>query len=68
MDLEEECIRKGAASLTMAQTVRLFSLRAFLNLLVFGLIGGAFYAIFKATQFSQVKLFDSPCFSLASNK
>ncbi|XP_048881656.1 transmembrane channel-like protein 7 isoform X2 [Brienomyrus brachyistius] len=59
MDLEEERIRKVAASLTMAQTMGLYSLRAVLNLVVFGLIGGAFYAIFKATQFSQSQTGDN---------
>ncbi|KAG9334294.1 hypothetical protein JZ751_008276 [Albula glossodonta] len=53
VDLEEERIKLKAASLTLGQTVGLYSLRAFLNLIVLGLIIGAFVCIFLATQFSQ---------------
>ncbi|KAI1885870.1 hypothetical protein AGOR_G00208220 [Albula goreensis] len=53
VDLEEERIKLKAASLTLGQTVGLYSLRAFLNLIVLGLIIGAFICIFLATQFSQ---------------
>ncbi|KPP78440.1 hypothetical protein Z043_102058, partial [Scleropages formosus] len=53
VDLEDERLKQHAASLTLAQIVGLYSLRAFLNLVVLGLNGGAFYAIFRATQFSQ---------------
>ncbi|KAL4616692.1 transmembrane channel-like protein 4 [Arapaima gigas] len=55
MDLEEERIKQHAASLTLAQTVGLYAKRVFLNLIVLGLIGLAFYAIFKAAQFSQTR-------------
>ncbi|KAG5856356.1 hypothetical protein ANANG_G00007130 [Anguilla anguilla] len=53
VDLEEERIKLKAASLTLAQIVGLYSLRAFLNLIVLALIGGSFYGIFLATEFSQ---------------
>uniref|UniRef100_A0A673KF89 Transmembrane channel-like protein n=1 Tax=Sinocyclocheilus rhinocerous TaxID=307959 RepID=A0A673KF89_9TELE len=45
-----------AASLTLGQTVSLYALRVFLNLVVLILIGAAFYGIAQATQFSQVRL------------
>ncbi|XP_019948527.1 transmembrane channel-like protein 7 [Paralichthys olivaceus] len=55
VDLEEERIKKRAAALTLGQKVLLYSLRIFLHLVAFGLIIGAFYAIFGATNFSQQK-------------
>ncbi|KAK2902870.1 hypothetical protein QQF64_010266 [Cirrhinus molitorella] len=53
VDLEEEKIKKKAASLTLGQTVSLYSLRVFLHLVVLVLIGATFYGIAQATQFSQ---------------
>ncbi|KAJ8354889.1 hypothetical protein SKAU_G00224560 [Synaphobranchus kaupii] len=53
VELEEERIKLKAASLTLAQIIGLYSLRAFLNLVVLTLIGAAFYGIFLATEFSQ---------------
>ncbi|KAJ8289954.1 hypothetical protein GJAV_G00007120 [Gymnothorax javanicus] len=53
VDLEEERIKLKAASLPLSQIIRLYSVRAFLNLVVLALIGGSFYAIFLATEFSQ---------------
>ncbi|XP_051577002.1 transmembrane channel-like protein 7 isoform X2 [Myxocyprinus asiaticus] len=53
VDLEEERLKQKAASLTLGQTVSLYGLRVFLNLVVLGLIGGTFYGIAEATQFSQ---------------
>ncbi|XP_026107763.1 transmembrane channel-like protein 7 isoform X2 [Carassius auratus] len=53
VDLEEERLKKKAASLTLGQTVSLYALRVFLNLVVLILIGAAFYGIAEATQFSQ---------------
>uniref|UniRef100_A0A8B9L1R2 Transmembrane channel-like protein n=1 Tax=Astyanax mexicanus TaxID=7994 RepID=A0A8B9L1R2_ASTMX len=53
VDLEEERINKMAASLTLTQTVGLYSLRTFLQLVVLAMIGGAFLGIAAATQFSQ---------------
>ncbi|XP_034144608.1 transmembrane channel-like protein 7 [Esox lucius] len=55
LDLEEQRLQKKAASLTLGQTVGLYSLRMFLMLLSITLIGVAFYCIFKATVFSQGK-------------
>ncbi|KTG45803.1 hypothetical protein cypCar_00002354 [Cyprinus carpio] len=53
VDLEEERLKKKSASLTLGQTVSLYTLRVFLNLVVLILIGATFYGIAKATQFSQ---------------
>uniref|UniRef100_A0A8C1VHJ2 Transmembrane channel-like protein n=2 Tax=Cyprinus carpio TaxID=7962 RepID=A0A8C1VHJ2_CYPCA len=53
VDLEEERLKKRAASLTLGQTVSLYALRVFLNLIVLILIGATFYGIAEATQFSQ---------------
>ncbi|XP_016372246.1 transmembrane channel-like protein 7 [Sinocyclocheilus rhinocerous] len=53
VDLEEERLKKKAASLTLGQTVSLYALRVFLNLVVLILIGATFYGIAEATQFSQ---------------
>ncbi|XP_062394153.1 transmembrane channel-like protein 7 [Sardina pilchardus] len=55
MDLEEERLQLRAASLTLLQTVGSYALRIFLNLVVLGLIGGAFIGIAFATQFSQTQ-------------
>ena len=54
VDLEEERLKKRAAALTLCQKVLLYSLRIFLHLVAFGLIVGAFYCIFLASNFSQV--------------
>lgn len=55
VDLEEERLKKKAASLTLGQTVSLYVLRVFLNIVVLILIGATFYGIAEATQFSQVR-------------
>lgn len=55
VDLEEESIKKRAASLTLCQKIVLYSLRVFMCFVAFGLIIAAFYGIFLATNFSQVK-------------
>uniref|UniRef100_A0A672LE31 Transmembrane channel-like protein n=1 Tax=Sinocyclocheilus grahami TaxID=75366 RepID=A0A672LE31_SINGR len=47
-------LKKKAASLTLGQTVSLYALRVFLNLVVLILIGATLYGIAEATQFSQV--------------
>lgn len=54
MDLEEERLKKQAASLTLKQKIFLYSLRAILFFLALGLIAAALTGIFMATQFSQV--------------
>uniref|UniRef100_A0A672LJX8 Transmembrane channel-like protein n=1 Tax=Sinocyclocheilus grahami TaxID=75366 RepID=A0A672LJX8_SINGR len=46
-------LKKKAASLTLGQTVSLYALRVFLNLVVLILIGATLYGIAEATQFSQ---------------
>ncbi|XP_059196022.1 transmembrane channel-like protein 7 isoform X2 [Centropristis striata] len=53
VDLEEESIKKRAASLTMCQKIVLYSLRVFMGFFSFGLIIAAFYGIFEATNYSQ---------------
>ncbi|XP_065154391.1 transmembrane channel-like protein 7 isoform X7 [Paramisgurnus dabryanus] len=53
VDLEEESLKRKAAALTLNQAISLYTFRVFLNLVVLALIGGAFYAIALATQFSQ---------------
>ncbi|XP_055066390.2 transmembrane channel-like protein 7 isoform X2 [Misgurnus anguillicaudatus] len=53
VDLEEESLKRKAASLTLNQAISLYTFRVFLNLVVLALIGAAFYAIALATQFSQ---------------
>lgn len=55
VDLEEERIKKQAAALTLYQKIVLYSLRVFMCFIAFGLIIGAFFSIFFATNFSQVK-------------
>ncbi|CAK6966114.1 transmembrane channel-like protein 7 [Scomber scombrus] len=54
VDLEEERIKKQAATLTSAQKIVLHSLRVFMVLVSSGLIVAAFYGIFEATTYSQV--------------
>ncbi|XP_034030587.1 transmembrane channel-like protein 7 [Thalassophryne amazonica] len=53
VDLEEERIKKKAASLTLGQKIASYSLRSFMAVLCLGFIGGSFYAISLATTFSQ---------------
>uniref|UniRef100_A0A3B4TZT2 Transmembrane channel-like protein n=1 Tax=Seriola dumerili TaxID=41447 RepID=A0A3B4TZT2_SERDU len=53
VDLEEESRNKRAAALTLCQKIVLYSLRIFMGFVAFGLIIGAFYGIFEATNFSQ---------------
>ncbi|XP_037836038.1 transmembrane channel-like protein 4 isoform X2 [Kryptolebias marmoratus] len=53
VDLEEERIKKRAASLTPWRKVALYTLRVLMFLIALGLIGTAFYGIFEATKFSQ---------------
>ncbi|XP_053114798.1 transmembrane channel-like protein 4 isoform X2 [Hemicordylus capensis] len=62
MDLEEEALRRRNAERTTAQRVRLYVLRGLLNILVLGLLGGAFFSIYWATNYSQELLgkADSP--------
>ncbi|XP_041088287.1 transmembrane channel-like protein 7 [Polyodon spathula] len=54
MELEEDALRRNAASRTLAQRVGLYTLRGLLNLLVVGLILAAFYCIYRASQQSSI--------------
>uniref|UniRef100_A0A3Q2NU88 Transmembrane channel-like protein n=1 Tax=Fundulus heteroclitus TaxID=8078 RepID=A0A3Q2NU88_FUNHE len=55
VDLEEERLKKHAASLTLCSKVILYSLRVLMFLVAAGLIGAAIFAIKIATEFSQVE-------------
>ncbi|XP_048688517.2 voltage-gated chloride channel TMC4 isoform X3 [Caretta caretta] len=53
MDLEEQTLRRVMAQRSPGQRLALFSLRGALNLLVLGLLGAAFYGVYRATEYSQ---------------
>ncbi|XP_066569067.1 transmembrane channel-like protein 7 isoform X2 [Amia ocellicauda] len=53
VELEEETRRRVNASRSALGTAALYSVRLLLNILVLGLIGGAFYCIHRSTVFSQ---------------
>ncbi|XP_030606402.1 transmembrane channel-like protein 7 [Archocentrus centrarchus] len=53
VDLEEQRLKKHEANLSTSQKVFLYSLRVFMGILSLGFIGGAFFGIFVATNFSQ---------------
>uniref|UniRef100_A0A3P9NPL7 Transmembrane channel-like protein n=1 Tax=Poecilia reticulata TaxID=8081 RepID=A0A3P9NPL7_POERE len=63
VDLEEERLKKHAASLTLCNKVTLYSLRVLMFFVAIGLIVATFFAIASATTFSQVV-----CVKLASCK
>ncbi|KAM7329222.1 transmembrane channel-like protein 7 isoform X2 [Alexandromys fortis] len=52
-DLEEERIRQKIAERTSEETIRIYSLRLFLNCIVLAVLAACFYAIYLATTFSQ---------------
>ncbi|XP_036266226.1 transmembrane channel-like protein 7 isoform X3 [Pipistrellus kuhlii] len=52
-DLEEERIRQKIAERTSQETIRIYSLRLFLNCIVLAVLAACFYAIYRATIFSQ---------------
>ncbi|XP_034795852.3 transmembrane channel-like protein 7 isoform X3 [Pan paniscus] len=52
-DLEEERMRQKIAERTSEETIRIYSLRLFLNCIVLAVLGACFYAIYVATVFSQ---------------
>ncbi|MGH0188150.1 UNVERIFIED_CONTAM: hypothetical protein FKN15_028220 [Acipenser sinensis] len=54
VELEEDALRRNAASRTLAQRVCLYTLRGVLNLLVVGLILAAFYCIYRASEQSSI--------------
>ncbi|KAL3980655.1 cadherin 17, LI cadherin [Sarotherodon galilaeus] len=53
VDLEEESRKRHEADLSTSKKVILYSLRVLMTVLSLGFIGGAFYGIYVATQFSQ---------------
>ncbi|XP_066486461.1 transmembrane channel-like protein 4 [Tiliqua scincoides] len=53
MDLEEEALHRRQAERTTAQRVGLGVLRGLINILVLGLLGGSFFCIYLATEYSQ---------------
>ncbi|CAM5131035.1 unnamed protein product [Natator depressus] len=53
MDLEEQTLRRLMAQRSPGQRLALFSLRGAVNLLVLGLLGAAFYGVYRATEYSQ---------------
>ncbi|KAM7147918.1 transmembrane channel-like protein 7 isoform 2-T2 [Molossus nigricans] len=52
-DLEEERIRQKIAERTPEETIRIYSLRLVLNCVVLAVLVACFYAIYRATIFSQ---------------
>nr|KAF6442603.1 transmembrane channel like 7 [Rousettus aegyptiacus] len=52
-DLEEERIRQKIADRTSEETIRIYSLRLILNCIVLAVLAACFYAIYRATIFSQ---------------
>nr|BAC38531.1 unnamed protein product [Mus musculus] len=52
-DLEEERIRQKIAERTSEETIRIYTLRLFLNCIVLAVLAACFYAIYLATAFSQ---------------
>ncbi|XP_075696006.1 voltage-gated chloride channel TMC4 [Rhinoderma darwinii] len=56
VNLEEEKMRRLHAQRTMKQRIGIYAIRVFLNLIVIGLICGAFYCIYRSTQESQILL------------
>nr|XP_031543147.1 transmembrane channel-like protein 7 [Vicugna pacos] len=52
-DLEEERIRQKIAERTSEETIRIYSLRLVLNCIVLAVLAACFYAIYRATIFSQ---------------
>ncbi|KAM8934193.1 transmembrane channel-like protein 7 [Pelodytes ibericus] len=52
-DLAEERIRQRKEKRTRGETIRIYFLRLFLNIIVIGVLGGCFYAIYLATLYSQ---------------
>ncbi|XP_040296421.1 transmembrane channel-like protein 7 [Bufo bufo] len=52
-DLAEERLRNRKQKRTRGETIRIYSLRIFLNIIVIAVLVGCFYAIYLATAFSQ---------------
>lgn len=45
-------VRRRAAEQTLGQRVKVWSVRALLNLLILALLGAAFYGIYLATEYT----------------
>ncbi|KAM4025697.1 transmembrane channel-like protein 7 [Anomaloglossus baeobatrachus] len=52
-DLAEERLRHKKQKRTQRETITIYSLRIFLNIIVTAVLGGCFYAIYLATAYSQ---------------
>ncbi|KAM9598679.1 transmembrane channel-like protein 7 isoform 5-T7 [Morphnus guianensis] len=52
-DLEEERLKQKIADRTMKEKLRIYSLRILINIIVFAVLSGCFYSIYRATVFSQ---------------
>uniref|UniRef100_A0A8C5QLU9 Transmembrane channel-like protein n=1 Tax=Leptobrachium leishanense TaxID=445787 RepID=A0A8C5QLU9_9ANUR len=52
-DLAEERIRQRKNKRTRGETIRIYSLRLFLNIIVVAVLGGCFYSVYLATAYSQ---------------
>ncbi|XP_018413972.1 PREDICTED: transmembrane channel-like protein 7 [Nanorana parkeri] len=52
-DLAEERIRQRKEKRTQRETMKIYFLRLFLNIIVISVLGGCFYAIYLATSYSQ---------------
>ncbi|XP_075035840.1 transmembrane channel-like protein 7 [Mixophyes fleayi] len=52
-DLADERIRQRKEKRTRGETIRIYILRLFLNIIVIAVLGGCFYAIYLATAYSQ---------------
>uniref|UniRef100_A0A2R8ZKV6 Transmembrane channel-like protein n=1 Tax=Pan paniscus TaxID=9597 RepID=A0A2R8ZKV6_PANPA len=66
-DLEEERMRQKIAERTSEETIRIYSLRLFLNCIVLAVLGACFYAIYVATVFSQEHMKKGPATLRASS-
>nr|DBA20305.1 TPA: hypothetical protein GDO54_016012 [Pyxicephalus adspersus] len=52
-DLAEERIRQRKEKQSRKDTIKIYALRLFLNIIVISILGGCFYAIYLATSYSQ---------------
>lgn len=52
VELEEAVVRRRAAEQTLGQRIKVWSVRALLNLLILALLGAAFYGIYWATEYT----------------
>ncbi|NXY10778.1 TMC7 protein, partial [Pteruthius melanotis] len=52
-DLQEEKVKQKIAERTVEEKLRIYSLRIFINIIVFAILLGCFYSIYRVTVFSQ---------------